>query len=398
MDTLSAREARGIALASAGFGRARPGRPATAGDLARTVDRLGLHQIDSVNVLARAHYLPAFSRLGPYDRALFDAAAWGRGRPRRLFEYWAHEASLLPFALQPLFRWRMARADRGLGCYGRLKPFAGEARPGALALLDRVRRDGPLTAAECETAGRTGAGGWWGWGEAKGALEWLFWAGHLTAATRRGTFARVYDLPERALPRSVLDLPTPTEAEAHRALLDIAGRALGIATASDLRDYFRLGPEDARSGIATLREAGRLHEVRVEGWDRPAFLHAEARPPRRAAVSALLSPFDPLVWERARAERLFGFRYRIEIYVPAAQREHGYYALPFLHGDRLAARVDLKADRAGGRLLVQGLHWEPGVSKGAEEALRAELGVMAGWLELGEVERSGGDRDGSRAG
>lgn len=378
--SLSAAEARRVALAAQGFDRARPAGAVTARALAGTVGRLHLHQVDSVNVLVRAHYLPAFSRLGPYDRALLDDAAWGHRRGRRLFEYWAHECSLLPLALQPLLRWRMARADRGIGCYGRLKPFAGEARPAAMAVLERIRAAGPMSAGDFE-AGK-GAGGWWGWGETKGALEWLFWAGHLTTATRRGTFERVYDLPERVLPPALLALPTPGEDEAHLALIELSARALGVASAGDLRDYFRLGPEDARKAIAALVEEGRLAEVAVEGWTMPGYLHAEARMPRRVAARALLAPFDPLVWERSRAERLFGFRYRLEIYVPAELRRHGYYVLPFLCGDRLVARVDLKADRAAGRLLAKAVHWEPDAPAEARDALRAELDAMAAWLGL----------------
>lgn len=386
MDRLSAKAARRIALAAQGFDRSRPESPVTARALAGTLSRLHLHQVDSVNVLVRAHYLPAFSRLGAYDRGLLDNAAWGSRRERRLFEYWAHECSLLPLGLQPLFRWRMARADRGLGCYGRLSAFAGEARPVAMAVLERIRAEGPMSAGDVEKgAAKGGTGGWWGWGETKGALEWLFWAGHLTTATRRGTFERVYDLPERVLPPALLAMPTPDEAEAHRALIDLAGRASGIATAGDLRDYFRLGPEAARGAILALVEAGRLREVAVEGWTRPAYLHVEARVPRRVEARALLVPFDPLVWERSRAERIFGFRYRIEIYVPAEKREHGYYVLPFLLGDRLVARVDLKADRATGRLLVKALHREADAPPETLEALRVELSTLAGWLGLAEV-------------
>ena len=380
MDSLSAREARRIALAAQGFDRARPEGGATPRALAGTLARLHLHQVDSVNVLVRAHYLPAFSRLGPYDRGLIDAVAWGPSRGRKLFEYWAHECSLLPLGLHPLLRWRMARADRGIGCYGGLRHFAGEARPVALAVLQRIRAEGALSAGDFD-AGK-GKGGWWGWGETKGALEWLFWAGHLTTATRRGTFERVYDLPERVLPPALLALPTPGEAEAHRALIALSARALGVATAGDLRDYFRLGPEDARGAIAALVDEGILRAVAVEGWQKPGYLHAEARVPRRVAARALLAPFDPLIWERARTERLFGFRYRIEIYVPAEKRQHGYYVLPFLFGDRLVARVDLKADRAAGLLLVKAVHWEPDPPPEAPDALQAELDAMAGWLGL----------------
>ncbi len=383
MERLSAAQARRIALGAQGFGRARPERRVDAGHLGRTLDRLALHQIDSVNVLVRAHYLPAFSRLGPYDRALIDRAAWGRKSQRRLFEYWAHEASLLPVELYPLFRWRMARAERGDAGYAGLRCFAKEDRAAADAVLSRIVAEGPLSASAFEN-GR-GQGGWWGWGDTKRALEWLFWAGLITTATRRNSFERVYDLPERVLPPAVLALPTPPEDEAHRALLDIAARALGVATTGDLRDYFRLGPDDARTGIATLVELGRLIPVEVEGWNRPAYLHSEAGVPRRIVARALLAPFDPLVWERARTERIFGFRYRIEIYVPAEKRLHGYYVLPFLLGERLVARVDLKADRATGRLMVRRIHKEIDAPPETDDALLEQLGAMATWLALGEV-------------
>ena len=345
------------------------------------LDHVALHQIDSVNVLVRAHYLPAFSRLGDYPRALLDAAAWGR--PRRLFEYWAHEASLLPLDLHPLLRWRMARADRGEGMWGRLAPFARERRAEADALLARIAAEGPLAASDvAETRARSG---WWEWSAAKHALEWLFWAGHVTTATRRGSFERVYDLPARVLPRATLDTATPAEADAQRALIERSARALGVATTGDLRDYFRLKPEDARPRIAELAEMGTLLPCKVAGWPQPAWLHRDARVPRTIAGQALLAPFDPLIWERSRAERLFGLRYRIEIYTPAERRVHGYYVLPFLLDGRIVARVDLKADRAAGVLRVQSAHAEPGASGEMPGRLMAELVLMARWLGLAGV-------------
>jgi hypothetical protein len=377
--------ARRIALAAQDFGAERP-HCVTARDLRRTVGRLGLHQIDSVNVLVRAHYLPAFSRLGAYDRGLLDRAAWGPKRERRLFEYWAHEASLLPLEMHPLLRWRMARAERGEIGWGSLKAFAGERRAEAEAVLGRIRAEGPLAASDFEE-GR-GKGGWWQWGETKRALEWLFWAGLVTTATRRPSFERLYDLSERVIPAAVLDLPTPAETDAKRALVAHSARSLGIATEAELRDYFRLKPEEAGRAVAELVEEGVLIPAQVEGWRGPAYLHRDARRPRRIAGQALLAPFDPLVWERGRTERLFGFRYRIEIYTPAEKRIHGYYVLPFLLDERLVARVDLKADRHRSRLRVQAATLEPGAPADTIERLERELELTARWLGLDAVERA----------
>ena len=382
-ESLTLAQARRIALAAQGFGAARPAEVA-GGHLRRTVARLGLHQIDSVNVLVRAHYMPAFSRLGIFDRGLIDRAAWGRKRERRLFEYWAHEASLLPLEMHPLLRWRMASAERGEIGWGSLKAYAGGRRAEAEAILARIRAEGPLAASDFEE-GR-GRSGWWEWGDTKRALEWLFWAGLITTATRRGSFERVYDLTERVIPAAILALPTPTEAEAKRGLVAHAAEALGIATETDLRDYFRLKPEAARQALAELVEEGTVSPVAVEGWTKPAFLHRDARRPRRIRGQALLAPFDPLVWERSRTERLFGFRYRIEIYTPAEKRVHGYYVLPFLLDEALVARVDLKADRARSRLLVQRTTLEPGAPAETGERLAAELQLMARWLGLEGVE------------
>ncbi len=341
-------------------------------------------------MLVRAHYLPLFSRLGPYDRALLDrlAAHDGLAQPpgkRRLFEYWAHEASLLPVELQPLLRWRMARAERGEGIWGHIAETARD-RPDLVArVLDEIGARGPLSGSSIEGGGAR-ASAWWGWTDTKNALEWLFWTGRLTAAGRRG-FERLYDLTERVLPRPVLAAPTPDEPEAHRQLLLHAATALGIAAAADLRDYFRLPATGIAARLAELVEAGALLPTRVEGWRQDAFLSVAATLPRRATGRALLAPFDPLIWERARTERLFGFTYRLEIYTPVARRRHGYYVLPFLLGDELVARVDLKADRATSRLLVRAAHVEatahPG---GVAEALSAELLLMAGWLGLERVE------------
>jgi uncharacterized protein YcaQ len=378
-DTLSLKAARRIALAAQGFGTARPAA-VTRAHLARTVDRLGLHQIDSVNVLARAHYLPAFSRLGAYDRALLDEAAWGRKGRRRLFEYWAHEASLLPLDLHPLLRWRMEQAARGERGWKSLRAFAHARRPEADAILDRIRAEGPMGASDFDHG--KSRSGWWEWGETKQALEFLFWSGRIATATRRGSFERVYDLTERVIPKAILDLPTPAPAEAHRALVERAARAMGVATIADLRDYFRLDLDDNRRAVESLVEEGRLRPVTVEGWRQGAFLHPEARYPRRVAGQALLVPFDPLIWERARTERLFGFRYRIERYTPAHRRLHGYYVLPFLMDGALVARVDLKSDRQAGVLRVQKTTLEDMAPPETAERLAAELRLMADWLGL----------------
>jgi uncharacterized protein YcaQ len=383
-EKISLKTARRIALAAQGFGTPRP--PVVNGrHLSRTIDRLSLHQIDSVNVLVRAHYLPSFSRLGSYDRTLLERAAWGPRSKRTLFEYWSHEASLLPFELQPLLRWRMEKAERGEIGWKSLRAYALERRKEAEAIIERIRAEGPLAASDFEN-GR-GRGGWWEWGEAKQALEWLFWAGLITTATRKPSFERVYDVPERVFPRAVLALPTPSAAEAKRSLIERSARALGIATTTDLRDYFRLDPESSRAAIAELVEAEVLIPVAVEGWRAPAFVHRDARRPRRIAASALLAPFDPLVWERSRTERLFGFRYRIEIYTPVHKRVHGYYVLPFLLDERLVARVDLKADRKNSRLLVRQITWEPDLPTDARERLEVELRLMADWLGLETVDQ-----------
>lgn len=345
------------------------------------IRRLGAIQIDSVNVLVRSHYLPAFSRLGHYDPALLDAAAYRK--PRAVFEYWGHAASFLPIESYPFVRWRMERARSGIGTWGQVSRIL-QQRP---EFVETVRREieerGPLAASDFE--GQRGAGGWWGWSDTKSALEALFWTGAVTTAFRRRSFERVYDLAERVIPRRVLDAPAPSEADAQRELIAIAAAANGIATEYDLRDYFRLSPKDARARIAELVDAGRLIPVEVEGWKQPAYLGAP-RVPRKIESDALLSPFDSLVWNRPRTQRLFEFDYRIEIYTPSHGRVHGYYVLPYLLGERLVARVDLKADRAASTLRVHAAHYERGVARGAvRERLRERLAALGAWLGLERV-------------
>ncbi|TFV54482.1 winged helix-turn-helix domain-containing protein [Geodermatophilus sp. DF01-2] len=381
IDRLPAALARRIALAAQGFTDPRPAGAVDTRQLRRMASRLAVLQIDSVNVLSRSHYLPAFSRLGSYPREALDDLA---GRRRELFEYWAHEASLLPVRLHPYLRWRMAAAEEH--AWGSMVRIQRE-RPGYVReVLERVREAGPLKASDLAEPRPDRPGSMWNWHAGKVALEWLFYSGVITTRGRTAGFERVYDLTERVLPAAVLQAPTPEPADAVRELVRTAARALGVATERDLRDYFRLRPPAARAAVAELVESGELLPVAVDGWGAPAWLHPEARRPRWIRTRALLSPFDSLVWERPRVERIFGFRYRLEIYTPAAQRVHGYYVLPFLLGDRLVARVDLKADRQAGVLRVQSAFAEPGVDRAeVASALADELALMAGWMLLEAV-------------
>ena len=387
-EKLTAGEARRIALGAQGFATPRLEGPFAKRQLVKLIDRLGVVQIDSVNVVSRTHYLPAFSRLGAYPREMLDDVAWAKTRP--LFEYWAHEASLLPLASQPLFRWRMQDAHDGVGTWKGIARFLREQRDFVDKVLNEIATRGPMSASDLEM-GQKGVGGWWGWSHAKTAVEGLFWTGELTTATRRGTFERVYGLPEKVLPRAVIEAPTPTREDAHRELYRQAIRAMGVATSKDLRDYFRMPVEGAKDRIAELVEEGALLPVAVKGWREPAYLDPAARWPRKVEARALLSPFDNLIWFRERTERMFGVRYRIEIYVPAEKRTHGYYVLPFLEGDALTARVDLKSDRKAGVLIVQASHAEPWAGDETPVRLAEELKLMAGWLGLERVrvERKG---------
>ena len=344
------------------------------------VDRIGLIQIDSVNVLVRAQELPIFARLGPHRRSLLKEMT---ERRRELFEYWGHAACLLPIRSQPLWRWRMERMrDRERPWVDRVE----RKRPGFVqAVRDEVRDRGPMAASELTDGGKS-QGPWWGWADGKLVLEWLFAAGEIAVAGRRTGFERVYDLTERVIPAEILTLPTPHPDDAQRELVRMVTRALGIATLSDIFTYLYLRAETTRRRVAELVDGGELQPVRVEGWRQPAYLAAGARQPRGVHARALLAPFDPLVFDRARVERLFGMRYRIELYTPAPKRVYGYYVLPFLLGETLVGRVDLKADRAHRTLLVQGAHAEPGVDQGeVAAALADELRLVAGWLELDDI-------------
>lgn len=382
-EQITPRTARRIALSAQGFGRTPPAAPGRK-HVRDLIGKLGVVQIDSVNVVTRTHYLPGFSRLGDYPREALEAEAWGSRRG--LFEYWGHEASLLPMELQPLLRWRMARAEAGEMWTG-LSRFGRERRDYIDGVLREIERRGPVTGADFNDAPR-GAPGWWEWSDGKRALEWLFWAGLITTKTRRG-FERVYDLTERALPARIVETPTPDEADAQRELVRIAARALGVATAADLRDYFRLPLAEAKARVAELVEAGELTPASVKGWRQPAYLAAGVKRPRKVAAAALLSPFDNLIWTRDRTERLFGTRVRLEIYTPAHKRTHGYYVLPFLEDEAITARVDLKSDRQAGVLRVQAAWREPDATAETPGRLAEELRRMAGWLGLDGIEIAG---------
>ena len=373
---LSLAEARRIALAAQGFADPAPRGAVDRRLLRRVFARVGVIQIDSVNVVVRSHYLPAFSRLGPYDREVLERAAYGRDRV--LFEYWGHEASLLPVELHPLLRWRMDRAKRGIETWGRISRIIKEQPDTLKRLRGAIAERGPMAASGFE--GARGTGSWWGWSDVKNALEALFWCGEITTAYRKG-FERVYDLAERVLPRAVLDAPTPSEEDAQRELIRIAARATGIASERDLRDYFRLDLAGARARVAELLDAGELQRVQVHGLRGDRYLARDARLPRRIDARALLSPFDSVVWERSRNRELFGFDFRLEIYTPQHKRVHGYYVLPFLLGDRLVARVDLKHDRQAGILRAHAIHIESSAKRAdVLPPLREELDEMAHWL------------------
>lgn len=376
-----------MALAAQGFMDPRPKGVPDMRALARVLGRIGLIQIDSVNVVSRAQYLPLYSRLGPYPRDLLDRA--GGKAPRRLVEYWAHEASLIPVETHSLMRWRMARA--ATEAWGGPRSIAKERPDLIKQVLADVRDHGPLTAREIDDDVERSKENWgWNWSDVKRALEFLFFAGEITVARRNQQFERMYDVPERVLPSAVLDTPTPSLDEAHRGLVSIAARAHGVSTAQCLKDYFRTAPEPTVQAIQELVEEGELIPVQIDGWKRQAYLHRDARLPRRVNARALVSPFDSLVFERTRTEVLFDFRYRIEIYVPAEKRIYGYYVLPFLLGDRLVARVDLKSDRAAGVLLVQSAHAEPKAPVETADELAAELVQLAGFLGLDQVKVAGG--------
>lgn len=382
-NSISIAEARRIALCAQGFTGQSRNTKATWPKMQAMIEKLHLLQIDSVNVLVRSHYLPLYARLGNYDVAALDARCFTQQR-RHFFECWAHEASLVPLDLHPLMRWRMDRARAGNGTYKSMNQYGLENKAFLKSTLEHIQKNGPIRASEVPNGGKS-EGGWWGWSKGKMTLETLFDQGLLTAATRQG-FERIYDLPERVLSSDILNRPTPGEPDGFRILIEKSAEALGIATEFDLRDYFRLPVAEARQAVLDNVEAGVLIPVAVEGWKPQAYLHRDAQIPRKAGATALLSPFDPIVWDRERAERLFNFHYRIELYTPAPKRKFGYYVLPFMTGETLGGRLCLKSDRQTGTLLVNRSHIEHDVVAGnIAPAIAAEIKLMARWLGLEKV-------------
>ncbi|MBD8080715.1 winged helix-turn-helix domain-containing protein [Cellulosimicrobium arenosum] len=396
---MSLAQARRVALAAQGLHRPRPfgspGGAARAGaptmrHVQGVIDRLGLLQIDSVNVLARAHLMPLYARIGPYDTGLLDRAA-GRA-PRRLVETWAHVASYVPPSTWPLLEWRRRRYRTE--AWGSISSVEMSHSAAVEDVRRLVTERGPVTASEVhailEAEGRShprDMSRWgWNWTVAKRALEFLFFTGEVTSTRRNAAFERCYDLTDRVLPPAVLALPPVADADAVRALLEIGARAHGVGTLRCFKDYFRIGGPGVRTALAELVDAGTLRPVAVRGWDEPTYLHADAVLPRHATATTLLNPFDPVVFERTRLERLFGVRYRIEIYVPAAKRVHGYYVLPFLEDGDITARVDLKADRRDGVLRVLSAHREQAAGTATAGRLAAELRVLGAWLGVPDVD------------
>jgi hypothetical protein len=382
LDTLSIADARALALAAQGFDTPRPTNKATQRHVNSLISRLGVIQIDSVNVLVRSQELPLFSRLGNHDRNAIPKAT----ESQKIFEYWGHEAAHLPVEIHPLFRWKMEAARLGKARHWGLTSFYDDNKAFVKRMLKHVETNGPTTARELST--RTEKRGadkktWWDWDESKTALEYLFLTGQLMSRGRGTDFARIYDTPERVLPPNILNAPTPTEHDARKQLLMRSAIAQGVATATDLADYYRQKPAAIKPLIAELLEEGELRAVTVDGWTEKAFMHRSAKLPKQLHATALLSPFDSLVWHRPRNERLFNFHYRIEIYTPKEKRKFGYYVLPFMMNGQMVGRVDLKADRANSKLLVHSVHTEKGVKHSTiNDALNNELCAMASWLQL----------------
>ena len=390
LDTLSIADARALALAAQGFDTPRPVNKVTQRQVNSLISRLGVIQIDSVNVLVRSQELPLFSRLGNHDRNAIPKAT----KSQKIFEYWGHEAAHLPVEIHPLFRWKMEAARLGKARHWGLTSFYDDNKTFVKRMLKYVETNGPTTARELST--RTEKRGadkktWWDWDESKTALEYLFLTGQLMSRGRGTDFARIYDTPERVLPLNILNASTPNEHDARKQLLVRSAIAQGVATATDLADYYRQKPAAVKPLIIELLEEGELREVAVDGWTEKAFVHCSAKLPKQLHATALLSPFDSLVWCRPRNERLFDFHYRIEIYTPKEKRKFGYYVLPFMMNGQMVGRVDLKADRANSKLLMHSVHTEKGIKRATiNDSLNNELRAMALWLALDKVANSRG--------
>ena len=381
LDSLSIKDARALALAAQGFDSPRTKTKSTTADAVALIKKLGVIQIDSVNVLVRSQELPLFSRLGDHDRnAIPKATSQGK-----IFEYWGHAAAHLPVELHPMFRFKMHAARSGRMKHWGLTSFYAENKAFVKRILKHVEVNGSTSARELSTR-TTKKSSWWDWDEAKTALEYLFLTGELMSCGRGSDFARVYDIPERVLPRKILQMQTPSETEARKELLVRAMRAQGVATMRDLADYYRQKPAVVKPLVSQLVEQGVLREVSVDGWQDKAYVHRNAQLPKRLFATALLSPFDSLVWCRPRNERLFNFHYRIEIYTPQAKRKFGYYVLPFMMNGEMVGRVDLKADRANSKLLVQSVHTEKRIKRAAiNVTLGTELSLIAKFLNLESI-------------
>jgi hypothetical protein len=378
LDELTIVEARSLALTAQGFDKPRSKSKSSTADAVEVIKKLGVIQIDSVNVLVRSQELPLFSRLGDHDRNAINKAT----AQSKIFEYWGHEAAILPVEIQPLFRWKMNAARTGKIKHWGLTSFYADNKAFVKRILKHVETNGSVTARELSTRTEKKSS-WWDWDEAKTALEYLFLTGQLMARGRGSDFARIYDLTEHVLPPKIFNLPTPTENDARKQLLVRAAKAQGVATLSDLADYYRQKTAVTKPLVSELVEQGELRAVTVAGWQEKAFVHRNAKLPKELHATALLSPFDSLVWCRPRNERLFDFHYRIEIYTPKEKREFGYYVLPFMMNGELVGRVDLKADRANSKLLVQSVHTEKGIKRASiNGALTDELRALANWLGL----------------
>jgi len=378
LDELTIVEARSLALAAQGFDKPRSKSKSSTADAVDVIKKLGVIQIDSVNVLVRSQELPLFSRLGDHDRNAINKAT----AQSKIFEYWGHEAAILPVEIQPLFRWKMNAARTGKIKHWGLTSFYADNKAFVKRILKHVEANGPVTARELSTRTEKKSS-WWDWDEAKTALEYLFLTGQLMSCGRGTDFARIYDLTERVLPQKIFNLSTPTENDARKQLLVRAAKAQGVSTLSDLADYYRQKTAVIKSLVSELVEQGELRAVTVAGWQEKAFVHRNAKLPKELHATALLSPFDSLVWCRPRNERLFNFHYRIEIYTPKEKRKFGYYVLPFMLNGELVGRVDLKADRANSKLLIQSVHTEKGIKRATiNGALTDELRALANWLQI----------------